>query len=225
MCYNLSIMTAEPSFAYKNVTISGVPGAGSTTLLKALKESLGETWQGFNGGDFMRAYAAERGWFDEKNKLHHSAKVYGEDFDREVDMGMRHKLQTEEKWILESWLSGFMAQGVPGVLKVLVVCTDEAIRIDRVVNRDNVTVEEAKTNMQARYEENLAKWSKMYRAEWQEWLVEAGRVSASDPIDFWRPDIYDVVIDTYSLNKEQTLNEVLNALIKKNTPPPVSQTG
>jgi len=201
--------------AYQNVTISGPSGVGTTTLLRLLKEKLDADWQGFNGGDFMRAYAAEQGLFDNNNKLHHSSAVYGEEFDREVDMGMREKLKTEKHWILESWLSGFMAQGVPEVLKVLLICSSEAVRIDRVVNRDRVTIDEAKEHMQRRYQENLEKWSRMYKAEWQKWLIDPGRVSPDDPIDFWRPDIYDVVIDTYSASAEETRDKVLHALKKK----------
>jgi cytidylate kinase len=210
-------MTNPQSFVFKNITISGLPGAGSTTLLRGLQEAL-QDWQAFSGGEFMRAYATENGFFDENNKLHHSSQVYGEEFDREVDLGMRHKLQTEEKWILESWLSGFMAQGVPAVLKVLLICSDEGVKIDRIVNRDMVTVNSAKDHIHQRYSENLAKWSRIYAKEWQAWVVKAGTLSASEPIDFWRPELYDVVIDTYAVNQEQTLNKVLNAL-KKKTPP------
>lgn len=201
---------------YRNITISGLPGAGSTTLLKMLRQELGETWHSFSGGEFMRAYAAEQGLFDNNNKLHHSSMVYNDDFDKKVDLGMRKKLETQEKWLLEAWLSGFMAQGVPGVLKVLMICSDEAVRIDRIVNRDAVTVQVAKEHIYQRYQENLQKWSRLYADQWQEWLVKSGKVNQADPIDFWRPDLYDVVVDTYSTNKEQTLQKVLDAF--KQTP-------
>jgi cytidylate kinase len=207
-------MPTNLPFAYKNITISGLPGAGSTTLLKMLKKALPD-WQGFSGGEFMRLYATEKGLFDASNKLHHSSLVYGDDFDKEVDFGMRSKLETQEKWILESWLSGFVAQNVPGVLKILMTCSDEAIKIDRLVNRDSITVEVAKEHIHKRYEENLGKWSRLYAKEWQEWVVATGKVSQAEPIDFWRPDLYDVVIDTYSTNREQTLAKVLDVLKKK----------
>lgn len=198
---------------YRNVTISGFPGCGSTTLLNLLREKLKfDGWKGFSGGEFMRAYAEEKGLFQKKGGLHHSAEHYEDDFDRQVDYGMREKLETQEKWIIESWLSGFLAQGVPGVLKVLMTCSDEAVRIDRVVNRDKVTVEEAKHNMQQRYTENFNKWKRMYDKEWQGWVVAPGRAPKDAPIDFWRPDLYDVVIDTYALNQKQTLDLVLQKL-------------
>lgn len=206
-------MTSQHTFAYKNITISGLPGNGSTTLLNALREELKlDGWKGFSGGEFMRAYATEKGLFDSAKTVHHDATVYGDDFDLQVDMGMREKLESEENWILEAWLSGFFAQGVPNVLKVLVTCSDDAVRIDRLVNRDNVTVEVAKKNIHDRYTTNLQKWSRMYAKQWNEWIVSVGKAKTDDPIDFWRPDLYDLVIDTYSTPKADSLKMVLERI-------------
>jgi cytidylate kinase len=119
-------------YQYKNITISGLPGCGSTTLLSLLKEELAkDQWAGFSGGEFMRAYAVEKGLFNPAQSTHHSATVYDDDFDRQVDYGIREKVGAGEKWIIESWLSGFMAQNIPGTLKVLMTCSDDAVRIDR----------------------------------------------------------------------------------------------
>lgn len=204
------------NYSYKNITISGLPGCGSTTLLTLLKEALeAENWVGFSGGEFMRAYAIEKGLFNPTQSAHHSATVYNDDFDRQVDYGIREKVSEQEKWIIESWLSGFMAQNVPSTLKILMTCSDDAVRIDRIVNRDDVDVEEAKRSIHGRYQGNLQKWQRMYSKEWQEWVVKTGKLSAAEPIDFWRPELYDLVIDTFSNNKEKTLQLVLDA-IKKN---------
>lgn len=201
------------NYKYRNLTISGLPGCGSTTLLRMLKESLQfDGWKGFSGGEFMREYAKEKGLFKETAGLHHDASHYEDEFDRKIDFGMREKLETENKWILESWLSGFMAQGVEGTLKILMICSDDAVRVDRIVNRDSVNVKEAKSNMFARYQANLHKWSRMYNQQWQEWVVKKGLARPEDQIDFWRPDLYDVVIDTYSHNQQQSLDIVLNAI-------------
>lgn len=200
--------------AYGSITISGLPGCGSTTLLRSLKDKLKfEGWTGFSGGEFMREYAKEKGLIDAKTgKLHHDATIYSEDFDREVDYGMRNRLVSGQGWILESWLSGFMAQGVPGVLKVLLVCSEDMVRIDRIMNRDNVPVEEAKSHIQERTEKNVRKWRRLYAQEWNDWVVTAGKAKPGEAIDFWKPELYDVVIDTYSTNKVDTLNTVLRAL-------------
>jgi cytidylate kinase len=201
------------TFAYTNITISGLPGCGSTTLLKSLKESLQfDGWKGFSGGEFMREYAKEKGLFDATSNHHHDSSHYEDDFDRKIDMGMREKLETEQKWIIESWLSGFMGQQVPGILKILMICSDDAVRVDRIVNRDKVSVEDAKANMAQRYQNNYSKWSRMYADQWQEWVTKPGTRPANTEIDFWSPDLYDLVIDTYSLNQEQSLQKVLDVI-------------
>lgn len=200
-------------FRYKNIAISGLPGCGSTTLLTGLKEQLEFMgWRGFSGGEFMRAYATEKGLWDDKNDEHHNATVYSDDFDREVDFGMREKLSSEEEWIIESWLAGFMAQGVPGTLKILMICSSDDVRIDRVMNRDDISVEVAKKNTLERYRKNLEKWSRMYAAEWQKWVVEAGKALPNEPINFWKPELYDLVIDTYGLTQEEGLRTALRVL-------------
>ncbi|MEP7166961.1 MAG: AAA family ATPase [Candidatus Woesebacteria bacterium] len=204
------------SNTYSNVTISGLPGGGSTTLLKALREHLEfDGWRGFSGGEFMRAYALEKGIFKEDGGLHHSAADYEDEFDRKIDYGMREKLESEEKWIIESWLSGFLGQGVKGVLKVLVHCSDDAVRVDRIVNRDQVTAHQALENMRQRKTANVTKWVRMYEKEWKEWVVERGLATPSEKINFWKPELYDLVIDTYSTNQDQTLHTVLEALGKR----------
>ena len=110
----ISIMSAQtptsPQYQYHNITISGLPGCGSTTLLNHLREELKfEGWTGFSGGEFMRAYAEEKGLFKANAGTHHDARHYEDDFDRKIDFGMREKLETGQKWILEAWLSGFLA--------------------------------------------------------------------------------------------------------------------
>lgn len=211
---------SESRIGVRNITISGLPGSGSTTLLNILREHPHlkfEGWSGFSGGQFMRNYALEKGLLTEKGELHHSADAYGDDFDREVDMDMRHKLSTEESWIIESWLSGFMAQGVKGTFKILLKCSNTAVRVDRIVNRDTVSPEEALENMNRRYRSNLAKWRRMYEKEWQQWVIDTGKAKKSDPIDFWQSNLYDIVIDTYSTNQKETLDLVLNAIETKTT--------
>jgi cytidylate kinase len=200
-------------FHYHNVTISGLPGCGSTTMLNALRAELSPVgWRGFSGGEFMRAYATEKGLWHTDNPKHHDASVYADDFDREVDYGVREKLANERQWIIESWLSGFMAQNIPGTLKILMTCSSDDVRIDRVVNRDKVTVKEAKENTLTRYQTNLKLWSRIYAQEWQDWVVATGKLPAKHKIDFWEPKLYDLVIDTYRYPKDESLTLALKTL-------------
>ena len=200
----------KPGFKYLNVTISGLPGAGSSTLGKALSKVL--CWRYFCGGDFMREYATNKGLFNKNNKVHHDATIYGESFDRQVDFGMRQALKTNSRQILESWLSSFMAQGIKGTLKILVYCSDDAVRVDRIVNRDNITVKKAKHHIFEREKKNVEKWKAVYQHQWQEWVVDTGTLDKSKPIWFWYPELYDLTIDTYKNSKEETLKIALASL-------------
>ena len=195
---------------YKNITISGLPGAGSTTLGKHLAKHLGFKY--YSGGDFMRAYAIEKGYFDPKKSVHHSATAYPDDFDRQCDYSVRERMSNSTGCVYESWLSGFLAQGAKNVMKILVYCSDDSVRVDRNANRDDVSIIEAKEHIFAREQTNLEKWVKMYSPEWKEWVVKAKTVSASESVYFWRKELYDLAIDTYKLGKEETLERALEAI-------------
>jgi cytidylate kinase len=195
---------------YKNITISGLPGAGSSTLGKALAKVL--KWKYFSGGDFLRAIAIKQGVFDKNQKLHHDQSILDKKFDLQVDYGMRETLQNKTNNILDSWLSGFMAQGVKGTLKILVHCKDPAILIDRIANRDNLTIKQAKKHIFERQEKNVAKWKKMYHKQWNNWVVKIKKIKKDKPIWFWYPELYDLSIDTYQYSKEETLDIALKKL-------------
>ncbi|EKD57908.1 MAG: hypothetical protein ACD_57C00104G0002 [uncultured bacterium] len=200
----------QSNLKYKNLTISGLPGAGSSTLGKALAKTLG--WEYFSGGDFMRRYAVEKGLFDGQKKSHHDATVYNDDFDRQVDFGMRETVQKKSGKILDSWLSGFMTIHTPETLRILVFCSDDSVRGDRIVNRDNLSIETAKKHIFEREQKNVSKWRLMYAKQWQEWVVGKKLLPASMKVWFWYPELYDLTIDTYKNSKEETLKIALQAL-------------
>ena len=182
---------------YRSIAISGKPGAGRTTLFTNLKKVLQPLdFIFFSGGEWSRQYAIDHGLFDPKNKTHHLATLYGDDVDHEIDVAMREKLGGKGNYCVESWIAGWNMKGLKHVLKVLLMC-DDALRIDRIVNRDMVTVTEAKENIRKREEGNLSKWSRIYKV----------------PVtDFWDTKYYDLVINTYSHGPKETLDIVLQAL-------------
>lgn len=181
---------------YASIAISGRPGAGRSTLLKNLRpivEPLG--WEVFSGGDWSRQIAIKAGSHDPNDTKHHKATDYGDEIDNQIDQAMREKLSDSNTHVaVESWIAGWNMRGFKHVLKVLLMC-DEALLIDRIVNRDNLTVDEAKKHMKEREDANLAKWKRMYGVE-----------------DFWDPKYYDLVINTYSHGPKETLDLVLQAL-------------
>lgn len=189
----------EQHFKYRNIVLSGRPGAGRTSLfnnLKLILDSLG--WKFFSGGEFSRQYAIEHGLFNPENTFHHNASIYSDEIDLKIDVEMRKKLEKEDHFVVESWIAGYNMRGVSGILKVLLVC-DEALLIDRIVNRDNLSVDQAKRNLREREDKNLTKWKRMYGVT-----------------DFWNPKYYDLIIDTYSSGPMETLGKVLDKLGYKN---------
>ncbi|OGG08587.1 hypothetical protein A2154_00565 [Candidatus Gottesmanbacteria bacterium RBG_16_43_7] len=194
----------RPSFSpkanllYSSIAISGRPGAGRSTLLNNLKPVLVPfRWVTFSGGDWARQFAIKSGKHAAGDIKHHKATDYGEDIDHQIDLALREKLSNPKVHVaVESWIAGWNMRGLKHVLKVLLMC-DDALRIDRVVNRDNLTVEEAKKHLRDREELNLSKWSKMYNVP---------------ETDFWDPKHYDLIINTYSHGPMETLNLVLQAL-------------
>ncbi|MBL7159213.1 cytidylate kinase family protein [Candidatus Microgenomates bacterium] len=180
---------------YKSIAISGQPGAGRTTLLNNLKKTLKLLgFKFFSGGEWSRQYAIKHNLHDPSNPKHHLATIYDDKIDYEIDVAMREKLKKNGNFVVESWIAGWNMRGLKHVLKVLLIC-DDALRIDRIVNRDSLTVKEAKDSIQKREKENLKKWSKLYGVS-----------------DFWNPKHYDLVIDTYSNSKEEVLDKVLKEL-------------
>lgn len=174
---------------YRNITVSGKIAVGTTTLAKSLSGLLG--WRHINAGFIQREY-------DRTHNIHENmqgAAARSDSHENEVDAMTKNMLETKDHLVYEAWLSGFMAKDIKGVFKVLLTCSQEAIRIDRVVNRENITVEEAKQWIKRREEENTVKWKKLY-----------------GNFEFWAPEHYDLVIDTYSSGRMETLGKVLDAV-------------
>lgn len=179
---------------YRNLTISGKIGVGSTTLYNSLKEKLAPLgWTFFSGGEFMRDYAITNHLID-KNGPHHPATAYSDEVDIKMDTEMARRLKEESKLAIEADLAGFMARDIPHVLRILLVC-DDILRIDRLVNRDHMTVDEAKQHIKNRERINTEKWTRLY-----------------GKYHYWDPKFYTLVIDTYRSSPHETLNQVLREL-------------
>lgn len=184
------------SLKYSSVAISGRPGAGRSTLLKNLRPNLEPLgWEFFSGGEWSRQYSIKLGKHDPNDLKHHLATDYGDEVDHQIDQALREKISNPATHMaVESWIAGWNARGLAHVLKVLLMC-DDSLRIDRIVNRDNATVEEAKAHLREREDANIGKWKRLYGVS-----------------DFWDPKYYDLVINTYSHGPGQTLELVLQAI-------------
>ncbi len=174
---------------YNNIALSGKFAVGTTTLAKHLQDIVG--WEYINAGAIQRKYDREHDIHENKQ----GAAARPDKHELQIEEMAQKLLESKKNLIYEGWLAGFVARKIPGVLKVLLICSNEAIRIDRVVNRENITVDEAKVWIKQREEENISKWNKIY-----------------GDYDFWNPDYFDLIIDTYASGPMQTVGKVLDKL-------------
>ncbi len=181
----------------RNITVSGKIGAGATSLAKGLSKTLG--WDFLEGGDLFE-------------KIHKELKISQamvnsrpDHFDIEYEKKVKNMLKNENHHIIQSHLAGFDAQGIDGIFKILVICEDshgkdkEEIRIDRLINRDKISIAEAKEEVLEREKQHLEKWRRLYANNDNNWV-------------YWDKKYYDLVVNTYSHNQEETLKLVLEKI-------------
>lgn len=178
----------------RNITISGRLGTGKTTLANHLAQVLG--WEVLDGGKIFRQYAKEKGFhIKDKDKIPDS-------FDRTFEDRVKRLLTYEKHHVIQAHLAGFVAQGIEGVYKILVVVNDKEgkdqrfVRIDRLMNRDLMSIKDAKQEVEEREEKLLQKFKKLYVADDPNWV-------------YWDEKYYDLVVNTLNLNQKEAVEFIL----------------
>lgn len=183
----------------RNITVSGRIGSGATTLATHLADHLG--WSVLDGGKILRRVQSEMG-----ARVEETSKR-PDKFDLEYEDMVKKLLTDGENQVIQSHLAGFDAQGIPGVFKIFVVCEDSEgndkteVRIDRLVNRDGISIEQAKNEIIERDRQNLDKWRRLYAEGNPEWF-------------YWDKKYYDLIVNTYQHSTEESLQLALDALKK-----------
>lgn len=180
----------------KNITISGRIGSGATTLAKSLSDKLG--WDLLEGGELFEKIMADL------NLDQSLVESRPDHFDLEYEEKIKHMLRDEDHHIIQSHLAGYDAQGIDGVYKILVICEENGedkrdIRIDRLVNRDGKSVEDAKNEVLEREKEHLAKFRRLYADNDPDWV-------------YWQPKYYNLVINTFDHNKKDAYEAAIRGL-------------
>jgi CMP/dCMP kinase len=182
----------------RNIAISGRIAAGSTSLANKLSEVL--NWKHIEGGDVFWEVVRKKMGLSPKD-----TKLRPDEEDEAFDASLKKLLREEKHIVLETKLAGFNARGIEGIYKILVICEDEKgqdqtqIRIDRLINRETQSVEQAKEEILVREKSDLAKWQKLYANGDPSWT-------------YWDPKYYDLIVNTYSLNKEEALEFALGKI-------------
>lgn len=173
-----------------NVTVSGHPGSGTSTLVRGLMDRYG--WTSLNGGDVFREEAKRRGMslgdFGElcKNEL---------DVDRSLDELLRQRMQGPDAAnIVESRLAGWWAYRLElPCLRIWLDVSDEE-RARRVSEREGLALADALEANRARAAVDGERFMLLYD------LV---------PED---PEPYTHVLDATTLNATQILDHVVALL-------------
>jgi len=113
-------------------------------------------------------------------------------------------LREDKQIVLETKLAGFNAQGIDNIFKILVVCEENGedhvdIRIDRLINREGLSVADAKEEVLTREKNDLEKWRKLYASNDPNWV-------------YFDKKYYDLVINSFDHNKEDSLQIALEKL-------------
>jgi len=176
---------------FRNIAISGGVAVGKNTLLDNLKPYLKpHGWRFTSGGRILRDFT--------KEYIQPLAKLVPDDFHNKLDKRTTD-LMEDGKYVIEAWLAGFMTRERNDTLRVLLMCGNDALRIDRVVNRDRISINEAKEFIKDREEGNFVEWKRIY-----------------GNYNFFDPKYYHLVIDTYSSGPHETVGIVLDLLGYKN---------
>jgi cytidylate kinase len=167
------------------VTISGLPGAGTSTVARAVAERLG--LDHLDGGTAFRALAAERGL---------SLAEFGAlaEVDDTIDLALDRRLAeraTEGDVVLESRLSGWIATNAGlDALRVWIEC-DARERARRVAGREGADLDAAVAANGARE------------------ASEAARYLAYYGIDLADRSVYDLVVDSTAIPPEAVVSAIL----------------
>lgn len=173
---------------YSKITISGKICTGKTTLLYDLKKKLG--WPTFLTGKYFRKYIKKESFTLEK------VEEQNEKLTKEVDFRVRGLLHEKGHLIVDGWMSGIMANNLPDVLKILLVCQDD-IRYKRFAKREKISFKEAKERVGERQ---------------NNWFQKIEKIHQINLKDFANPKNYDLILDTSNITPQAVLKKVLNSL-------------
>ena len=179
------------------ITISGLPGTGTTTVSLILKERSGLDF--ISSGEIFRGIAKELNLsLAEFGKLAESDPKY----DRQIDERQKEISKTQDNLIMEGRLAGHMSLEVPPSKKILRVLLKAPLetRVRRIMNREQ-------SNSSFKFELEQTKT----REE-----SEKVRYEMYYGIDIEDYSIYDLVIDSSKFDPETIADLIVRASDKLN---------
>jgi cytidylate kinase len=136
------------------ITISGLPGSGTTTVARLLAKEL--SMEIISAGEMFRALAKDKSLLLEEFS---KAAETTDEFDRWIDAKQREEAMKRDHVIVEGRLSGFVVPEAD--LKVWLKAPLE-VRAKRVAGRENLLYDEALAAMEEREQSELQRYEEYY---------------------------------------------------------------
>lgn len=174
---------------FNKITISGKICTGKTTLLKRLQKKL--SWPTFMTGQLFRDYVKEH------NLNLQEAEEQNEKLTKAVDYKVRDMLHAPGNLIVDGWLSGYMANKLEDVLKILLICRDD-IRYKRFAKREKITLLEAEKKVKERQKNWFSKIKKIHKIDYSTLNNQKN---------------YNLIIDTSYITPQAVVKKVFEVLL------------
>lgn len=183
------------------ITVSGLPGSGTTTLCKNLNKVL--SFDYIYAGKIFREMAQKRGLsVEEFNKQIENDPSIDTNLDRQV----MNFADSHANCIVEGRLSGWFAHREQNkdFVKIWVTAPLD-IRLDRIAHRENETLDVTSRKVEMREKSEAKRYKSIYG------------------IDISNLSIYDLIVETSDKTPEETLDFVLGELEKHGLKMPIEE--
>ena len=166
------------------VCISGMTGSGKSTVAKRLADKYGFDY--FSGGNALKALAQEEGydsdvtgWWETAEGLKFlQHRMGGPAFDRRIDEKLL-ELAEQGNVVLDSWTMPWLLKDG---FKIWLEASPK-VRAKRVVNRDDISIEEATKAMKEKDEKTRQIYNRLYGFDLGHDLSPFNLVLATDELD------------------------------------------